>query len=165
MGTRIIILFLFVSLLALAVADPLPRGSLSETEVLEQSRIYVAQHQYVSALKVLNSGLGYHPESEAILAEFQKDAELYIVHEISSGYRKISKNVHDVWAYIQISNAFMMAGQSTKALEVLTEGVSANPRSSVLWHAIGKLEKKSGRPKEADSAFQEAARLQTRLFN
>ena len=165
MGARIIILFLFISLLALAVADPLPRGSLSETEVLEQSRIYVEQHQYVAALKVLNLGLGYHPKSESITAEFQKDAELYIVHEISSGYQKINKNPHDIRAYIKVSNAFRMAGQQVKAMEVLTDGVVANPGSSILWRAIGNLEKKSGRPNEAASAFKEADRLQTRLFD
>lgn len=159
MSARIIILFLFVSLLALAVADPLPRGSLSETEVLNQSRIFVEQHQYVAALKVLDFGLKNHPGDVSMVAELQKVAELYVVHEISSGYQKISRNVHDIKAYMRVSNGFWMAGQKTKALEVLTDALVENPESSVLWNAIGRLENQAGRPNEAASAFKEAKRF------
>lgn len=159
MSSRIIILFLFISLLALAVADPLPRGSLSETQVLNQSRIFVEQHRYVSALRVLNMALVYHPRNEVILNEFRKDSELYFLHEISSGYHRIQKDIHDVKAYIRISNAFWKMGQRSKALEVLTDAILDNANSAVLWHAIGNLENKSGRLNEAASAFQEAAHL------
>ena len=158
MSARIIVLFLFVSLLALAVADPLPRGSLSETEVLNQSRIFVEQHQYMAALKVLDFGLKNHPGDASMVAELQKVAELYIVHEISSGYQKISRNAHDIKAYMRVSNGFLMAGQKTKALEVLTDATLDNSESSVLWNAIGNLENKAGRPNEAASAFREAKR-------
>ena len=52
-----------------------------------------------------------------------------------------------------------MAGESTAALGILTEGVIENPDSVDLWIQIGALEVGSGRDLEAASTYREAIRL------
>ncbi|MEI6806449.1 MAG: hypothetical protein WCK49_08095 [Myxococcaceae bacterium] len=155
MNRRIIILFSLVSLIALAATDAPMRA---ETQFLERSQALTQKHDYVAALTILDQGLLLYPSSELLIAAFRKNSELYIVHEISTGYQQIDKNSHDVKAYVRVSEAFSLAGERLKALEVLTEGTFENPKSSVLWSAIGKLEQTAGRLAEANSAFEEAKR-------
>lgn len=161
MRRKIIILFSFVLLIGLAVVAGLPQAPQTEAQFVRQSQNLVRQHDYSSALKILDLGLVKYPESTTLLDEFRKISELYIVHEISRGYQRIDKNPHDVEAYIRVSDAFWLAGQNLKALEVLTEGTFENPGATSLWVAIGNLEELSGRPSEAYAAFKEAKRYES----
>lgn len=162
MNRKIIVSFFLVSLIALATVDALPHEPRPEiqveTQFLERSQILTKQHDYAAALAILDQGLSSLPKSELLNAEFRKNSELYIMHEISTGYQRIDQNLHDVKAYVQVSEAFLLAGERLKALEILTEGTFANPKSAVLWVAIGNLEKAAGRLAEANSAFEEAKR-------
>lgn len=153
MARKILLLVSFVSLACFALV----RSSDSpKDQVLQESQRLAAQHKYVDALRMLNRALSADPNDPVLTEEFKKYAQLYIVHEISTGYQRIDKNPHDIDAYLLISNAFWMSGNSTKAQEVLLEATRQNPRSAKLWGAIGNLEDLSGRPNEAWSAYQEA---------
>jgi tetratricopeptide (TPR) repeat protein len=160
MDLKIIILFSFVSLIVLAVVSELPSESWTEAQFVQHSQNFAQQHNYLAALETVDLGLVKYPNSAALAGEFRKNSELYIVREISKGYQRIDENPYDVDAYIRVSNAFRLAGQNLKALEVLTEGTFENPRAGSLWMAIGNLEELSGRPKEARSAFREAKRYE-----
>lgn len=157
----IIVLFSLIFLIASTITDALPRELQTEVQILKRSQKLSQGHNYVAALQTLDLGLAMYPDSQILGVEFRKNSELYIVHEISKGYQRIDQNPYDVQAYIRVSDAFWLAGQRFKALEVLTDGVSKNQKASPLWVAIGNLEQMSGRPKEARSAFREAKRYES----
>ncbi len=161
MSRKLVLLSFLVSLIALAMADVLPQGSQTEAQFLQHGQKLTQQYDYAAALKILNLGLTQYPKSAVLIAEFKKDSELYILHEISQGYQSIDKNIHDVSAYIRVSNAWFLANETFKAFEVLLDGTAENQTSASLWVAIGNLEELSGRPAEAHAAFEEAKRYES----
>ena len=140
------------------MAADVSQEDLSQSQILERSRSLTQSYRYLAALEVLDTGLSLYPDNEDMTAEFKKNTELYIVHEISSGYRRIDKNPQDVEAYLSISKAFLLMDDKFKALEVLTEGTFVNQSSVALWRQIAQLETLSGRLQEANSALREAER-------
>lgn len=151
----LIYILLLISLLNLA--DSMLLYSTTQGQILDRSRLLAGSYQYLAALKVLNDALAVYPEDEQIISEFKKNAELYVVHEISNGYQRISQNPQDVEAYVNISEAFLLMDNRIKALEILLEGTFENPYSVRLWRAIAQLEAFAGRPLEASSALREAS--------
>lgn len=147
--------FLYTSALA-SVSFLTLDGSLVQSRILERSRELTQSYQYLAALEVLDEGLERYPSDAEIREEFQKNSELYVVHQISSGYQRVEKNPEDAEAYVDISNAFLLVGDRLKAMEVLLEGTFENRDSPILWRAIAKLESSAHRPLEAASAMREA---------
>ena len=72
MNPKIVVLFLFVSLIALTMADAFPDKLQSEAQFLGRSQGLARQHDYAAALETLDLGLARYPDSVLLTSEFRK---------------------------------------------------------------------------------------------
>ncbi|MBL92029.1 MAG: hypothetical protein CMH56_09510 [Myxococcales bacterium] len=114
---------------------------------------------YQAALEILMEYAQRFPKNVELRALALQSISLHYQNQIELAKERIEEDPQDVDAYSVMARTLVMAGESTAALGILTEGIIENPQSVDLWIQIGALEVGSGRDTEAASAYREAIRL------
>ena len=114
---------------------------------------------YQAALEILMEYAQRFPKNLELRALALQAISMHFQNQIELARERIEVNPQDVDAYSVMARTLVMAGESTAALGILTEGIIENPQSVDLWIQIGALEVGSGRDAEAASAYREAIRL------
>lgn len=107
-------------------------------------------------LLALAEGLKRAPEDEDLQQFFAAAMAIRLQQDLEEGLLRMRADPTDVDAYVMVARVFQMAQDFRGALEILAEGVQANPDSATLWMRIGIAELSLGREAEALAAYKRA---------
>ena len=109
------------------------------------ANIQKSRGNFRAALELLMDYAQRFPENEPLRALALRTISQHFQFQIDLARERIEADPKDVAAYSLMARTLVMAGESTAALGILTEGVIENPDSVDLWIQIGALEVGSGR--------------------
>lgn len=117
------------------------------------------QKKHQEAVDLLMAAMEKKQDDSLLRTLLVQTFELFLEDEIRFGQQDIQADRHNVSAYARVASALELMGDNFRAMEILVNGVSLNPKAPELWMKVGKLEHKAGRSNEALDVFKEVIRL------
>lgn len=149
---------LCLSLLILMVSSYVHSRHLSVQESVNAAEQVLSEED--AALNELALAVEKDPGNETLKSLLESAQVSALRAKIEKGVQRILANKHDIEGYLTAASAFMMARYPSSAMEILTQGVTENPGSALLWMNLGMVELAQNRYAEALSVFREALRIE-----
>jgi tetratricopeptide (TPR) repeat protein len=134
-------------------------GIIDIDALIKQVSVLNDQKKHQQSLELLLAALEQQREDSLLKPLLLQTFDMFLENEVRSGEQEIKIDRKNIDAYVRMASALELLDNSSKALEILTNGVSINPDAPALWMKIGKLEHKLERPFEALDVFKEVIRL------
>jgi len=152
---------ILVALISLLANAAFVRAAPKQTpaEIAQKAQELNYKQDFDASLDLLLGAFQNGEEDPALRKLFRTTLILKIQYQVSEGYRRIRIDKSDVDAYLLLSRTFTYTGDNSRALEILSDGTTENPKSVELWMALALTELQLDRDAEALSVFREVVSL------
>ncbi len=118
-----------------------------------------SENKHREAIDLLVSAIKNQPQDSLLKTLLSTTFSLFLEAEIKTGENLIGENENNTQAYIKVAEAFELLDNKAQALEILLKAINKNPKDTMIWMNIARLELKSNRPHEALDVFKEVLRI------